>query len=166
MQITKDTPRGNFVIQGQNFSIYKPLKEGHVCTANEADLLNQTVTENTRNNLNKIVKDALDNGSFNADEMQAKIDEYVKSYEFGKRSGRRPSDPVEREALNIAREIVRQAYKDNGYKLADVETSEINRLANDLLEKNPDVRKEAKRRVEHRAKLAIDLPPTKPLEKQ
>ncbi len=160
MKFSKETPSGSFIIQGQNFMIPRPFNEGHVCTANEAGVLNQTLAENTRNNWSDRVKKQVEDGSFDHPKMQAEIDSYLEDYDFGKRGGRGPTDPVEREALSIARDLIKTALREKGLKLADIETDDINRLAEEAIASNPDITKEAKRRVDQRSKIAsgdIDL---------
>lgn len=155
MKFSKETPTGNFVIQGQTFNIPRPFSEAHVCTVAEAGVLNQTLAENIRNSFNLKVKEHVDAETLDVNKMQADIDEYLEQYEFGVRRGRGPVDPVERETLNMAKDIVRAALREKGYKIADIDTEEITRLAEDVITQNPDVAKEAKRRVNERAKLRV-----------
>ncbi len=153
MQFSKETPTGSVIVQGKNFDIPRPFNEGYVCTGPDAGVLNQTLAENTRNNWADRVKKEVEAETFDQGKMQAEIDEYLEGYEFGVRRGRGPSDPVEREALNIAKEIVKKAIREKGFKLGDIETEDINRLAEQVIADSPDVTKEAKRRVEQRSKL-------------
>lgn len=155
MDFNKDTPTGSFAIQGKAFAIPKPFAEGHVCTTSESGVLNQILAENTRNNWASRIKKDVEEGTFDQTKIQAEIDEYLENYEFGVRRGRGPSDPVEREALNIAKDIVKTAIRENGYKLADIDVSRINELAEEAVETNPDIMKEAKRRVKQRTELGI-----------
>ena len=155
MNFNKDTPTGAFKIQEKIFQIPKPFNEGHVCTTSEAGVLNQILAENTRNNWATRVKKETEKATFDQTKMQAEIDEYLENYEFGARRGRGPSDPIEREALNMAKEIVRGALREKGFKLADVSVEDINRLAEEAVAANPDIMKEAKRRVDQRTKLGV-----------
>lgn len=155
MNFNKETPTGAFAIQSKSFQIPKPFSEGHACTVSEASVLNQILAENTRNNWASRVKKEVEDGTFDQVKLQAEIDEYLESYEFGVRRGRGPSDPIEREALNMAKEIVKSALRENNYKLADIAVEDINRLAEDAITKNPDIMKEAKRRVDQRTKLGV-----------
>ncbi len=155
MDFNKETPTGLFKIQDKMFNIPKPYAEGHVCTNSEAGVLNQILAENTRNNWSGRVKKEVEEGTFDQAKMQAEIDEYLENYDFGLRRGRGPSDPVEREALNMSKEIVRNALREKGYKLADVAAEDINRLAEEAIAANPDITKEAKRRVDQRTKLGV-----------
>ena len=159
MDFNKETPTQSVTIQATSFSVPKPFAEGHACTSSEAGVLNQTLAENTRNNWNERVKKSLEEATedkpFDLVKMQAEIDEYLESYDFGVRRGRGPTDPVEREALNIGKEIVKKALREKNFKVADIDTSEITRLAEEVVAKNPDITKEAKRRVDQRNKLTV-----------
>jgi len=155
MDFNKETPTGSVTIQTKTFTVYKPFAEGHPCNGPEAGVLNQIIAENLRNNFASIVKKAIDDGSFDQAKMQAKLDEYFESYNFGERRGRGPADPVERETLNIAKDIVKSALREKGHKLADVATEDINRLAEKLAAEQPEITKEAKRRVDQRSKLGV-----------
>lgn len=153
MNFTKETPVRDVVIQEHIFKIPAPFNEGHTCSGSEAQVLNQTLAENVRNNMAKRIKESVDAGTFDPSAMQAEIDEYLEEYEFGARRGRGPIDPIEREALIIAKDEVKAALRRNGYKLADIDTADINRLAEQVVEENPDVRKEAERRVKEKSKI-------------
>ena len=83
MNITKETPQVPFVIQGKTFLVYQPYVEGHVNTAGESSALNQTLAENTRNNLASEAKE----GKL----TQTRVNEYITGYNFGVSSGRGPS---------------------------------------------------------------------------
>ena len=123
----------------------------------EAGVLNQTLAENVRNNMSASIKKSVDEGTFDQAGTQALIDEYIEGYVFGVRRGRGPADPVEREALVIAKEEVRRALRRQGYKLGDVDVSSINRLAEEVIEKNPAITSEAERRVKQRQGLVEDI---------
>ena len=85
-------------ILGFRFNVQSPYSAGHVCTKGEARALNQKRLESIRNHL--AVKDrAL---------TQADVDAYASSFVFGERSARRTNDPVEAEALELARRLVRK----------------------------------------------------------
>ncbi len=155
MDFNKETPTGSFVIQGKTFQVPKPFAEGQTLTNSEAGVLNQSLAENVRNNWAARVKKEVEEGTFDQTKIQAEIDAYIEEYDFGVRRGRGPSDPVEREALNMAKEIVRNALREKGYKLADVPKDDITRLAEEAVAANPDITKEAKRRVDQRGKLGV-----------
>jgi len=87
-------------ILGLRFNVQSPYTAGHVCTKGEARALNQKRTESIRNHL--AVKDR--------PLTQADVDAYASSYVFGERTaGRHTSDPVQVEALELARRLVRKA---------------------------------------------------------
>ena len=95
-------------ILGLRFNFQSPYSAGHVCTKGEARALNQKRLESVRNKLAVTAKDrAL---------TQADVDAYASSYVFGERTARRSNDPVEAEALELARRLVRkkgQSSKEN-----------------------------------------------------
>ena len=87
-------------ILGLRVNVQSPYS-AHVCTKEEARALNQKRLESVRNKLAVTAKDrAL---------TQADVDAYASSYVFGERTaGRRTNDPVEAEALEQARRLVRK----------------------------------------------------------
>src|SRR3954462_13657602 len=118
-EITSETPRSNITIAGKSFSVPEPYAEGHVLTVNEAATLNQTYAENIRNNMASKVAAAIEAEKadtpvpYDHTAMQTAVDDYVANYEFGVRRGV-TGDPVEREALNAARELVKNAIRTKG----------------------------------------------------
>jgi hypothetical protein len=99
----------SITILGLRFKVQSPYSAGHVCTKEEARVLNQKKLESIRNKLAVTAKDrAL---------TQADVDACAASYVFGERTARhRTHDPVEAEALELARRLVRkeeQSRKDN-----------------------------------------------------
>lgn len=144
--ITASTPREQYTIAGKTFNVFQPYAEGHVLTSNEAASMNQTFAENVRNNFAKRVKEASDAGTFDQDMFQSQLDDYMDSYEFGQRTGGggRVSDPVEAEALRIAKDKVRQSLAKQGKKVADYTTAAITQAAKDVLAKYPQIRETAR----------------------
>lgn len=112
MHFTSETPRREFTMQGKRFTAPTPFAEGHTCTAAEAHALNQILIENTRNNFAGKFKDAAEGKEGAVEPTQADFDAYVAEYEFGARrsaSGTRtPVDPVEKEAFDMAFNLVKQ----------------------------------------------------------
>jgi hypothetical protein len=163
-EITSETPRSNITIAGKSFSVPEPYAEGHVLTANEAATLNQTYAENIRNNMASKVASALEAEKAEGDAqkpydhaaMQTAVDDYVANYEFGIRRGV-TGDPVEREALNAARELVKNAIRTKGGKLSDYKPADITARASELLDKYPQIREQAKARVEANQAAAAEL---------
>lgn len=127
-------------IAGKPFQVAPRYAEGHVLTANEASTLNQTFFENIRNNFAQKAKDG---------GTQAELDAYVEGYSFGVRSGGGGGsrDPVEVEAMNLARDAVKKAITASGKKIADYSAKAISEAAAKLLEKKPEYREKAKERV-------------------
>lgn len=163
MNVTPDTPMHDITCAGLTLQAPAPYAEGHTLTSNEAAVLNQTLAENLRNNFAtkvKKAKDALEEGQeLDVDALNMEFAEYVESYEFGvRRSGgtRAPADPVEREALNIAKAQVRAALKKKGIKASDMEAAQITELATGVLDKYPQIREQAQQIVNARSAIGAD----------
>jgi hypothetical protein len=104
-------------ISGVNFDAPFKYAAGHVLTEVEAKALNQTRFENLRNNFAKQVKDAGITGDTPTDELKAKFAEYEAAYDFatpGTGTGATRLDPIEKEAVALARDIVKQALAAKG----------------------------------------------------
>ena len=149
MQITKDTPREDVGIQSVVLSIPLPFKEGHVCKPNEAAALNQLLKENVRNNQAPVVKKAVEDKKTKV-QMQESLNEYLVGYEFGARKSGGSTDPVEKEAISLAKEKVKQALVKAGKKVSDFKAAEITAKAVDTVNKYPQFRKKAAEIVESR----------------
>ena len=122
----------SITILGLRFDVRWPYSAGHVCTKGEATALNQKRLQIIRNDLAVIAKDrAL---------TQADVDAYAVSHAFGERTARRTRDPVEAEALELARRLVRK--KEQSRK-------ENTQAARELLqsEKGDAIRAQAAKRV-------------------
>jgi len=161
-------------IQGHVFTAPLRYAEGHTLTANEAGALNQTYHENLRNNFAGTVKKKLeelfgvkdeagkvsipDDAELSDEqltEVQTEFDAYAQAYEFGARrvggGGRTPSDPIEKEALNLAKAAIRQALKTNG-KTAGADT--VAAAAKQLIDTQPQWKETAARRVAEQQAIA------------
>lgn len=113
-------------ISGFPFEVSTPFAEGHTCTEAEAKALNQTRSENIRNNMARRVKDAKDeDGNIDEAVMQELADavaQYDADYEFtlaavgGSSSA---MSPVEKMAMQIAREGVHTQLQAAGRKLSE-----------------------------------------------
>ena len=109
-------------IQGIEFTVPVRYNAGHVLTEAESGALNQTYHENLANNFRKKLKDALGEESSLDDDtylsMQAELDAYAAEYEFGVRirSAAAPSNPIEKEAFNLAKSAIRTKLKTIGRK--------------------------------------------------
>ncbi len=111
-------------IAGQMFEAPDRYTEGHTLTEREANVLNQTLHENLRNNFSKRVKDAGDDQEKIA-ALAGEFAEYASSYEFGVRiaggGGAARRDPVETEARKLARAAINEAIAAKGQKVKDVD---------------------------------------------
>jgi hypothetical protein len=152
MQFNAKTERRDVTIQGAKFTVPAPYAEGYTLNPNEASAMNQLLTENVRNNFAGRVKKVNDeDGDVAA--LQKELDVYVSGYEFGIRAlgGIRSSDPVGKEAMEIARINVRKAIVRKGLVVKDVGAKKISELAADALEKHPEWREQAEEIVAAKA---------------
>ena len=106
------------MINGIAFEINAPYAEGHVVNAAEARVLNQTRSENIGNNLRAKLKELAEAGS-PVEELQALVTDLDSRYEFTLAEARasRQLDPVEKEALKIAKEALKNHLAETGRKL-------------------------------------------------
>lgn len=149
-------------VQGQSFTLASLYAAGHVCNENEAYTLNQTRAENIRNNFAKTVKEALGTESELSDEaktdLQAKLTSYASEYEFnGRRAGRAPVDPTEREARKMAKGLVLAALRSKEIDVDTLPEGKLDELIDGALSKRPDIREEAKRRIAAAKSLAQEV---------
>lgn len=161
--ITAETPRSTITIAGQTFKIPEPYGEGHSLNANEASTLNQTYAENIRNNMFNKIEEAVeaskkDGGApLDMTALQQLVDDYTADYEFGQRRGGSSGDPVERAALDDARDLVRSKIREKGLKLSDYKSADITEKAKAVLEKYPQIREQAAARVKAQQEAAASL---------
>jgi hypothetical protein len=122
-------------IQGQVFRVPIRYAAGHVLTDGEASALNQTLHENLRNNFAKKVVEGTEAG-VPLETMQQQLDDYASEYQFGVRTGGGGfrGDPVMTTAMNIAREMVRQAIKLKNLPDEEWPASRISQAAKALIE--------------------------------
>lgn len=160
------------LIDGESFNISQPYSEGHSCNAAEAKTLNQVRSENIGNNLRQTVKDAKELRDTKGDttamaKLAALVEEYDRDYIFTTSaggSGRIRLDPVEREALTIAREQVKLHLAKDGRKLTTPPTGKTKEewveAVNEEIERVAaldEVLAEAKKRVKQKEKFSIQL---------
>jgi hypothetical protein len=160
---TEGKPTNDITVQGIVISIPAPFEDGDALTANAAAALNQTYAENIRNNMaNHIKKEKAkaDEAGTELDPaaIQAHVNEYVSTYEFGVRRGGGAIvvDPVEKEALSIAMGKVKESLKGQGYNLREVGHERIKELAVQALDKYPQLREQAAKIVEMRSEVGSD----------
>jgi len=112
-------------IYGTAFELSAPYVAGHQITEAEAKVLNQTRAENIGNNFRSEVKEALEAGKL--DEVRARIAEYDTKYTFSMGgTTRTPIDPIEAEAIRIAKDVVKAKLAEKGVKVKDYLASESN----------------------------------------
>lgn len=167
LNITADTPRNQRTIGGIVVNVPAPYAEGHVVSAGEAQMLNQTLAENFSNNLRTKVEKFVPAGSpegtaarvATAEEAQGLVDAYAGTYEPGVRragsgGGRASLDPVEKEMRVIARESLNNLLKRQGLKRNEVSYDE---LLDDVLRDHADaLRGKAEKIVAARSKNTLD----------
>lgn len=165
----------SITIQGLEFEVPRPFSAGpHTLTAGEAHALNQTMAENLRNNFASTVKDAMAAyrkanslaedaevpvANLDHDALQTEMDKYSAEYKFREGGGggvRGPSDPVEREANAIATAKVKAKLTEKGIKLNSVSKEKMAELVKAVVEKYPDIRAEAERRVKAAEGISLD----------
>lgn len=175
MKIPESAERKSRKIGGKNeagaefeFTVALPVifAEGQTLelTPGIANALNQIVFENVSNNLRATLGRGFETKApadgkkgeyrpYTPEEAQAKVDAYLAEYDFGVRTGgggARVTDPVEREARNIAGQRVEAFLAEKGIKRKDVKFSE---MRDKLFDKNKDaLMAEAKRIVAARTK--------------
>ena len=108
-------------VQGVKVDVSLPYSAGHAINEAEAKSLNQTRAENIANNKRKEIKDMLEVEGATEEsvqgEAQAIVADYDKTYEFTLASvggGSSRLDPVEKEALSIARAWISGELKKKG----------------------------------------------------
>lgn len=161
-------------IQGLNFDVSAPYSEGHSLTEAEARALNQTRAENIRNNMAKTIKEAKEKHGETlpaevAEELRAAVAKYDTEYEFTLNvggGGARVTDPVEAEAIKIARAAIRAQAKKEGKRILkadatpesdkDVTKARFDELVSAIAQRE-DVMKLARKRVKEQAGLITDI---------
>lgn len=159
-----DTQLKEITIAGVSFMVLQPYVAGHVVTEAEAKALNQVRAENIRNNCASKVKAAAEGtakeGEPTADTIEAYVREYDENYQFTLASvggGKRPTDPVEVEAMRIARDLFSAYASSKKLTVKAIKEAKgeewVNAKLAELAERPENV-KEAKRRVDARNKSA------------
>lgn len=149
MEIAKSTPTKEITIQGFPFEVPTPFAEGHVLTETEAQVLNQTLAENLRNNFGAQIKKSKEEAEAEGNRyepdlaaLQSAFQDYIAEYEFGAKRGGGGGvqlDPVERKARNLASAAIKRAVQAKGLKIKDVGTEKIKELADAYFQSNSDV---------------------------
>ena len=166
------TPTTQIKVQGLLVTVRVPFAEGHVLNAAQAQALNQTRSENLRNNgaqwLGRELKAhnaALiaagqeplpDEAPIPAEivsKFEAWMADYDAEYDFSGRKTRAPIDPVEREAVRMASAKIREKLAEKKIDIKKLPDGAFEGLVRQLLDANPAYRKIAARRVEENALL-------------
>lgn len=149
-------------IDGDSYEISQPYAEGHVLTAIEARVLNQTRAENVGNNARAKLKEMKEGGA-SLEAMQAFIGELDSNYVFTASGARAAAklDPYEKEAQKKARELLRAHLAETGRKLTvapdgftDEEWEEKIEAEVERIAALPEIIKAAKQDVDNRKKRA------------
>lgn len=109
-------------ILGHTFHLLQPYEPGHPLTSGEAQALNQLRNENIRNNMRKLVKEAMaetPNSPLTQEkvvELQLRIDNYSNTYQFtSSAEGPIPTlGALEREVRLLAEEKAEEAIRATG----------------------------------------------------
>lgn len=150
-------------IQGVAFNVNMPYAEGHTVTEAEAKALNQTRSENIRNNMAKAVKAAkAEHGDVLPDEVLTSLAQAVKEYDDGYvftlasvGGGRKTMDPVEKEANKIARTAITGKLKELGKKVSDIDPDKLKAKIAEVAATDA-VQKAAKKAIKDREALAAE----------
>lgn len=142
-----ETARKDITVKNKIYSIPTPFAEGHVCTQNEANALNQLLAENVRNN----IAGKLKNGS---EVSQEDFDAYVASYDFGVRAVS-TKDPVEKIMRELVEAKINQQLASKGLSKKSMETEKYNEAVEKAIEANREVLQARAREI--LALRAIDL---------
>lgn len=152
-------------INGLVFEVNQPYVAGHVITEAEARALNQTRSENIGNNVRAKIKEMQEAGSDQA-AIAAYVSEVDGNYEFtlANVAASRKLDPYEREARNIARELLKNHLAQTGRKLTvapegvtDEEWKDKVEAETDRIAGSEGVVAQAKKNVDARQKTADKL---------
>lgn len=150
-EFNTETPRASLTIGAQTYQIPLLFNAGYTLNDNEAAQMNQVLKENVGNNLRGRIDKATKEGK--PVPTQDEVDEYVRGYEFGVRlGGVRITDPVEREARDIAKVLVRDKLKTLNIKLSSVSPEKMEEYVSKLAAQE-NIRAEAETRVGRAKKL-------------
>ena len=89
----------------------------------------------------------------------SEVDDYMKAYDFGIRrgGGARTADPVRRQAMSDAKDLVWAALAKKGIKRKDTPAEEVTKLAEAALNKYPHILEAARVAVEARKAAAESI---------
>lgn len=128
---TSETARKDITVKNKIYSIPTPFAEGHVCSQNEANALNQLLAENVRNNISGKLKNGIE-------VSQEEFDAYVSSYDFGVRAVS-TKDPVEKIMRELVEARINQQLAAKGLSKKSMETEKYNEAVEKAIEANREV---------------------------
>lgn len=141
---------------GVTVNVSQPYAEGHVLSALEAEKLNHVLADNIRTSLMSKLKRLED---VDAEKVGAEFQSYADSYSFVVRSPKSTVDPITKEAMKIAKEQVLAAIRSKGGDPKDYPAEKIAEYVSLVLQKKPEIREEAARRIASSREMASDLLP-------
>jgi hypothetical protein len=126
-------------IQSKSFQVPIRYKAGYTLKENEAAILNHALHESLRNNFSSKVKAGVEAGTSDED-LQQQLDDYAERYQFGPQGGggSHRGDPAMLLAMNIARDLVRQAIRSKGLNQDEWPATRVSQFAKALLERQGD----------------------------
>ena len=150
MQIEKSTPKREITVSEVVLKVPAPYSEGHTLNAAEANVLNQTLAENLRNNFAGVVKAAKEAAgsleNVDVESLQAQLNAYIENYEFGaRRQAGAAVDPVRKIAISLARDAVKRTIKAQGKDVKAYAAEDITKLAEGAVDKHPRFMEDAQR---------------------
>jgi hypothetical protein len=136
---------GTITVNGHAFRIPTRYQEGHECTAPEAAALQKKYEINLKPSVSKIVEEGLSN-DLKLEAIEDAISARAARYQFGMRVGggapKKPKDPIEVQAMLIAKLHAREQARRAGFKGKDLMKQTSVRARE--LAKRPDYLKLAK----------------------
>lgn len=150
VDFTNETARKDITIKKATYSIPTPFAEGHVCTANEANALNQLLAENCRNNFSSRFKEDAPVPT------QEEFDAYVSQYQFGVRSVA-TTDPVEKQMRKMVEAKFLAMLKARGQTKSILSSDEYKNAIDAAVEKNRDKLYPIAKEIVMKAAVEVDL---------
>lgn len=169
MQISADTPMGDFKFKGFAVKAPQPFKEGHTLTANEAKFVNRQLASVTGNILssavtrllakkqaeedakakaeNRAARELKLEDAVSADEARKLYDGIIAEYEPGVTAARGEGitkDPIEAMADNIAWARIKVKLTEKKIKVSSVSAEKKAEFIKALREKDPNILEQAK----------------------
>ena len=144
-------------------TVSQPYAEGHVMTAIEAEKFNNVYADAIRTVLMTRLKKVTGGPAFDAAAVSTAFQSYADGYKFstrasgGNREARASVSAVEKEAHKIAKDLVLASIRNKGGNPKDYSAEQIAGFVEQVLEKKPEIREEASRRIESARGIAGDV---------